>query len=1456
MKQGTEGTSSGDTVGTGDVRDQAFSVVYDAAVADAMVVGDGAWLLQARFVREGPDLILIGADGAQVLVQGYFQLETPPNLVTPAGAKLSPQFVDSLLAPVVDSSVTAQMMGLSTSDVGSVTAPIGQIDAIEGKVEVIRVDGSRVTVAEGDQIFQGDEIVTDADGSIGITFEDNSTFSLGPDGRMVISEMVYDPIEQTGAMRAEMVQGVFSFISGDIAKTDPDAMVLNTPVGTIGIRGTKIAGRIAQDGEQSTISLLQELDAEGNPIAGEITITNEGGVVTLNQPGQTVQMTSAFAAPSAPQIWSQDQIDNTFGPALNFLPIPPAPPASDGNQSQDALTKALQGLEDAQNAGQLQAAEHRVDLANAQLEIQKFLLPEFVKVGGDAPISIPDPGPDYGILLAPLTPITSNALAAAQSAGAVEVLAASKLSSTANTITTLATAQSVGLSTVQAQELASVMTAPMKALGAAGALSASASAFSKVVLAAAAEAAKGHAVDAAIIAYLEDTVAQLTTSAAKMATIVNAAIKATDLTWTTTLSVAKAAKAAGGNATSILAAAKTEVINKYSANIATELTGTGIAYTDIDTIANDVKLKMNTLDVAVQAGNGSASMATAMTHAKSASTFAFDTATRAKETIGAADEATMLAKASLAFSSAELTKKAQADADAAVNLSVIGVGLDVSALAKFNNLIKLDQSAETSSVAATSGIGDAVAASRAAQEYLDGTAQAKLDTAKAGTVTAKATATTKEGLATDAASALLNARAVLAEKVVDKAIAEAKNTAYQNAATAATAAKAAAHTDTVSAQGQLKAIVANSVAKTAYDFAVKTVAEGGLGLSLALNLTADTLITALKGATSTNETILATAKLQAQLVANAQATAAFKVQIEALYNGAAIKATSNADKALLEYSGTDGTGGTVGEAATAQSDVDTLSTAADTAIENYLSATVTLSDAEASSAAASGYMKVAQAGAEAQYEATLTVEVEQVQSGMALVKAAAVEAAHQADIAKAQAQLGQAPNKHLAQEAEDAAYEAWQSAVDQFNAIYQKSRTGAGVNDDNTIKVETVTAGARGGDASAKLTLSGNVEAGDVYTVTLGGHAVGANASYTVSYTVQAGDVVGGDAAASLANVRAALVSAINADLAATTLVDASAGPANGEIILASDPTEVAKWKNDYGETDYAFSVRAEATNKEGTLVSGKFEGSYQDVLNRTTNSTADTDRVVLINSDVATGDVVGVKINGTTVNYTVQAGQTLSQIRDSVAAAINANATIKGTVNAASGNDAGKVNISPDVAGTKFTASVTDVTKATVTLVDAVDFAASDAASVAARGAQVDAALAAKDLAAQYVTAAEASYNLAKSASAYADAINPRPVSEAQTKSLQSKFGASQSKSDDTNNQASQKSKQEEASRKAAQDKADSKDAANKLAESQANKLATDAETKLVEANVAKGLASSAEAAAKAAKAAALAAE
>ena len=136
--------------------------------------------------------------------------------------------------------------------------PIGQVDSFEGTVTVTHADGTQEVLEAGSSVFQGDTLETGDGGAVGITLADETTFSMAENGSMVLDEMVYDPGTQEGSVSVSVLEGVFTFVSGQIAKTDPDAMTLDTPVATIGIRGTQVGLDIGEGGEMTVVLMEEE----------------------------------------------------------------------------------------------------------------------------------------------------------------------------------------------------------------------------------------------------------------------------------------------------------------------------------------------------------------------------------------------------------------------------------------------------------------------------------------------------------------------------------------------------------------------------------------------------------------------------------------------------------------------------------------------------------------------------------------------------------------------------------------------------------------------------------------------------------------------------------------------------------------------------------------------------------------------------------------------------------------------------------------------------------------------------------------------------------------------------------------------------------------------------------------------------------------------------------------------
>ncbi len=157
----------------------ANQVVVEATEAGAIQIPGSTWLQQAYFVRQGPDLMLVGEDGQKVLIVDYFRLENPPELVAGNGAVFTHDWVVKL------ASYTSPAEFAQAGQPGA-AEPIGRIETIKGVVEVTRSDGTQVTVQKGDPVYQGDKIDTGDGAAIGLVLADESVFSLDANGSIVL----------------------------------------------------------------------------------------------------------------------------------------------------------------------------------------------------------------------------------------------------------------------------------------------------------------------------------------------------------------------------------------------------------------------------------------------------------------------------------------------------------------------------------------------------------------------------------------------------------------------------------------------------------------------------------------------------------------------------------------------------------------------------------------------------------------------------------------------------------------------------------------------------------------------------------------------------------------------------------------------------------------------------------------------------------------------------------------------------------------------------------------------------------------------------------------------------------------------------------------------------------------------------------------------------------------------
>jgi len=166
-------------------------------------------------------------------------------------------------------------------------APVGKITEVMGEAQIVRADGTHVTAIVGTPVYQGDVIETSKTGAVNILFADNTTFAISESAKMSVDQFVYHSADHSGSTFFSMLQGVFVYTSGLIGKEDPGNVHIETPVGSIGIRGTVVTGHILPAGQQSTITILD----------GAVTLTNSTGTQEINSTLATVSLASYQSQP-------------------------------------------------------------------------------------------------------------------------------------------------------------------------------------------------------------------------------------------------------------------------------------------------------------------------------------------------------------------------------------------------------------------------------------------------------------------------------------------------------------------------------------------------------------------------------------------------------------------------------------------------------------------------------------------------------------------------------------------------------------------------------------------------------------------------------------------------------------------------------------------------------------------------------------------------------------------------------------------------------------------------------------------------------------------------------------------------------------------------------------------------------------------------------------------------------
>lgn len=215
---------------------------------------------------------------------------------------------------------------------------VGVNAAIRNAVQEKPAEGSYHPAVVRAAVSLGDAVVSGANSSLQILLLDRSVFTVGANARVGIDRFVYDPNRRASDVALSVAKGSFRFMSGP-SLSGQGRNAVNTPVASIGVRGTILEGAVGPDAlavlagqpgvpafggdpEGATLVVLRGpgLSAEGFDKTGAIDVTSNGVTVVLTQPGQ-----AALLLPGQPPLvfWLSDAASARLAALLLGVPAGP-----------------------------------------------------------------------------------------------------------------------------------------------------------------------------------------------------------------------------------------------------------------------------------------------------------------------------------------------------------------------------------------------------------------------------------------------------------------------------------------------------------------------------------------------------------------------------------------------------------------------------------------------------------------------------------------------------------------------------------------------------------------------------------------------------------------------------------------------------------------------------------------------------------------------------------------------------------------------------------------------------------------------------------------------------------------------------------------------------------------------------------------------------------------------------
>ena len=204
-------------------------------------------------------------------------------------------------------------------------SPVGAVDKAEGAVQASQAGVARDLAVEAPVLF-GDKLKTGPAARLEAKLADGTVLTLGEKGRLTVDRFVYDPDRVGGQLAMTVKTGAFLFVGGKIEGPTGGNVAINTPVGTLGVRGTTVWGGHIDGGFGVLV------------LSGEVSLKTPHGTV-LMQKGQGTMVYGAHGPTSAAP-WPDDRVKR----AVATISFPTSPAVEPAKADQAPFMRAVYDL--------------------------------------------------------------------------------------------------------------------------------------------------------------------------------------------------------------------------------------------------------------------------------------------------------------------------------------------------------------------------------------------------------------------------------------------------------------------------------------------------------------------------------------------------------------------------------------------------------------------------------------------------------------------------------------------------------------------------------------------------------------------------------------------------------------------------------------------------------------------------------------------------------------------------------------------------------------------------------------------------------------------------------------------------------------------------------------------------------------------------------------------------------